>query len=281
METKVIISVFLNRKSNLKFSHLEMGEIAYRRMVYWTPHAPEEGGADLCCGCSSLLSDAVPSPPTSWASSSRVIIPITTSPGGRCFRPDPHRFCLSRGLVTTPPISSGSFPAPLKPPSAVLPSLTHVWLLAPPWTAARRAPLSSPGSRSLPKFISIESAMLSNHLIFCRPLHMTTEPSLWNQRRPDEDETQTTSWGLPSPFLTSPYAASSCSPSSALDGWLYLELQHHFRLTVLEFTGCHGESSKLHAFLSLFKCPLPRVFLRLKSPTPPPLLSISWCIFKK
>ena len=29
---------------------------------------------------------------------------------------------------------------------------------------------------------------------------------------------------------------------------------------MLEFTGCHGESSKLHAFLSLFKCPLPRVF---------------------
>ena len=36
-----------------------------------------------------------------------------------------------------------------------------------PWTAAQQAPLSFTISRSLLKFISIESVVLSNHLILC------------------------------------------------------------------------------------------------------------------
>ena len=39
-----------------------------------------------------------------------------------------------------------------------------------PWTAARQASLSFTSSRSLLRFMSIESVMLSNHLILCRPL---------------------------------------------------------------------------------------------------------------
>ena len=39
-----------------------------------------------------------------------------------------------------------------------------------PWTAARQASLSIINSRSLPKLMTIESVMPSNHLIFCRPL---------------------------------------------------------------------------------------------------------------
>ena len=38
-----------------------------------------------------------------------------------------------------------------------------------PWTAARQASLSITNSRSLPKHMSIESVMPSNHLILCRP----------------------------------------------------------------------------------------------------------------
>ena len=49
-------------------------------------------------------------------------------------------------------------------------SLSRVWLFATPWTAARRASLSIPNSRSLLKLISIESVMPSNHLILCSPL---------------------------------------------------------------------------------------------------------------
>ena len=49
-------------------------------------------------------------------------------------------------------------------------SLSHVQLFATPWTVALQASLSITSSRSLLKLMSIESVMLSNHLIFCRPL---------------------------------------------------------------------------------------------------------------
>ena len=39
-----------------------------------------------------------------------------------------------------------------------------------PWTAAHQASLSFTMSQSLLKFMSIESVMLSNHLILCHPL---------------------------------------------------------------------------------------------------------------
>ena len=43
---------------------------------------------------------------------------------------------------------------------------------ATPWIAARQASLSITNSRSLPKLMSIESVMLSSHLILCRPLFL-------------------------------------------------------------------------------------------------------------
>ena len=49
-------------------------------------------------------------------------------------------------------------------------SFIRVQFFATPWTAARRASLSITNSRSLPKLMSIESVMPSNHLIFCHPL---------------------------------------------------------------------------------------------------------------
>ena len=49
-------------------------------------------------------------------------------------------------------------------------SLCRIQLSATPWTIAHQAPLSSTISRSLLKFTSIELAVLSNHLILCRPL---------------------------------------------------------------------------------------------------------------
>ena len=50
------------------------------------------------------------------------------------------------------------------------PSLSRVWLFATPWTAARQNFLSITNSQSLPKLMSIESVMPSNHLILCHPL---------------------------------------------------------------------------------------------------------------
>ena len=49
-------------------------------------------------------------------------------------------------------------------------SLSHVWLFATPWTAARQASLSITNSWSLLKLMSIELVMPSNHLILCHPL---------------------------------------------------------------------------------------------------------------
>ena len=48
--------------------------------------------------------------------------------------------------------------------------LNHVQVFATPWAAARQAPLSFTISQRLLKFKSVESVMLSNHLILCCPL---------------------------------------------------------------------------------------------------------------
>ena len=54
--------------------------------------------------------------------------------------------------------------------SVVVQSLTHVQLFAAPWTAALQPCLSFTVSRSLLKLMSVESVMVSNHLILHRPL---------------------------------------------------------------------------------------------------------------
>ena len=49
-------------------------------------------------------------------------------------------------------------------------SLSRVRLFATPWTATHQASLSTTNSQSLPRLMSIESVMPSNHLILHRPL---------------------------------------------------------------------------------------------------------------
>ena len=51
-----------------------------------------------------------------------------------------------------------------------LQSLSRVQHFVTPWTAAHQASLSITSSRSLPKFMSIQSVIPSNHLILCCPL---------------------------------------------------------------------------------------------------------------
>ena len=48
--------------------------------------------------------------------------------------------------------------------------LSYVWFFVTPWTAACQASLSITNSQSLPKLMSIESVMPSNHLSLCRSL---------------------------------------------------------------------------------------------------------------
>ena len=61
--------------------------------------------------------------------------------------------------------------------SLVFQLINHVQLFATLWTAARQAPLSSPVSRGLLKFMSTELVLLSNHLILCRPLLLPSIPA--------------------------------------------------------------------------------------------------------
>ena len=49
-------------------------------------------------------------------------------------------------------------------------SPNHVWLFATAWTTAHQASMSLTISQNVPKFMSIESVMPSNHLILCCPL---------------------------------------------------------------------------------------------------------------
>ena len=59
--------------------------------------------------------------------------------------------------------------------------LSRVQLFATPWAAARQASLSFTISWSLLRFMSIESMMLSNHLILCHRLLLLSSifPSIW------------------------------------------------------------------------------------------------------
>ena len=59
--------------------------------------------------------------------------------------------------------------------------LSCVWLFATPWTAAHQASLSITNSGSLPKLMSIELVMPSNHLILCHPLLLP--PSIFPSNR--------------------------------------------------------------------------------------------------
>ena len=58
----------------------------------------------------------------------------------------------------------------MSPFAVVVQSASHGWLFETRWTAALQASLTLTISWSLPKFMSIESAMPSNHLIICRSL---------------------------------------------------------------------------------------------------------------
>ena len=64
-------------------------------------------------------------------------------------------------------------------------SLSHVRLFVTPWTAVRQTSLSITNSGRLPKLMSIELVMPSNHLILCRPL---LSPSIFPSIRVSSNE---------------------------------------------------------------------------------------------
>ena len=73
----------------------------------------------------------------------------------------------------SPPLNPGSYDSILcfhEFGVFVIHLLSHVYLFATPWTVAHQAFLSFTNSWSLLIIMSIESVMLSNHLILCCPL---------------------------------------------------------------------------------------------------------------
>ena len=73
-------------------------------------------------------------------------------------------------LVWTPATSFLLMFWPLSSWFVVVQSISCIWLFATAQTAACQASLSFTISQSLLKLVSIESVVLSNHLILCRPL---------------------------------------------------------------------------------------------------------------
>ena len=83
--------------------------------------------------------------------------------------PSSHSRALGMGLFMTQAATHGQeLRQPLQPPHSKL--LSRVQLPETPWTSARQASMTITNSQSLPKLMSKESVMPSNHLILCHTL---------------------------------------------------------------------------------------------------------------
>ena len=105
--------------------------------------------------------------------------------------------------------------------------LSHVRLFVNPWTAARLASLSITTSQSLPKLISVESVMPSNHFMLCHPLLLL--PSIFPSIRVFSNESVLCIWW---PKYWS--FRFSISPSSEYSGLIF------FRIDQLDLLGVQG-----------------------------------------
>ena len=114
-------------------------------------------------------------------------------------------------------------------------SLSRVRLFTTPWTAAHQASLSIANSQSPPKLMFIESVMLSNHLILCRPLLLP--PSIFPSSRVFSNESALCIrwpkyWSFsfnisPSNEIPGPIFRTDWLDLLAVQGTLKSLLQHH------------------------------------------------------
>ena len=98
----------------------------------------------------------------------------------------------------------------------VVQSLSCVWLLATPWTAAHQASLTFTIPQSLLKLMFIELVMPSNHLILCGPLLLL--PSIFPSIRDFSNETSVFSHQVAKILVS---ASASVLPMN-IQGWLPL-----------------------------------------------------------
>ena len=118
--------------------------------------------------------------------------------------------------------------------------LSHVQFFVTPWTVARQASLSITNSRSLPRLMSTESVMPSNHLILCHPLLLP--PSIFLSIRVFSSESGGQSIGSFS-FSISPSHEYSGLISFRMDWLHFLAVQgtlksllqhHHSKASILQ-----------------------------------------------
>ena len=132
----------------------------------------------------------------------------------------------------------------------VVQSLSHVRLSVTPWTAAHEASLSSTVSQGLPKFMSTELVIPSNHLILCCPLLLLSIfPSIMDF---SNESALCIRWSKYWSFSHSPSYKYSVSISFRID-WFDLAVQrtlrslfqHHnskasvFQLLTFLWSNCH------------------------------------------
>ena len=115
-------------------------------------------------------------------------------------------------------------------------SLSHVRLLATPWTAARQASLCFTILQSLLKLMSLESVMPSNHLILCRPLLLL--PSIFPSIRVFSNESALCNrWPKYWRFTF------SISPSNVSSGLIYLGLTDLISLQSKRLSGLFSRTT--------------------------------------
>ena len=137
--------------------------------------------------------------------------------------------------------------------------LSRVWLFATPWTATLQASLSITNSWSLPKLMSIESVMPSNHLMLCCPLLLL--PSIFPSIRVFANELALRIrwpkyWSFS--FNISPYNEYSGLISSRMDWFDLLAVQgtlksllqyHSSKASILQCSAFLKSNSHIHTWL--------------------------------
>ena len=113
--------------------------------------------------------------------------------------------------------------------------LSHVWLFAIQWTTACQASLSITNSQSLPKLMSTESVIPSNHLILCHPFSYCPQsfPASGSFQMSQLFASGGQSIGVSASTSVCPMNTQDWSPSG-WTGWISLQpktlkslLQHH------------------------------------------------------
>ena len=106
---------------------------------------------------------------------------------------------------------------------------SHIQLFTVPWTAARQASLYPTISWSLPKFMSIESVMPSNHLVLCCPFLLL--PSVFPSIKGFSNEV-----GCCIRWPKYWHFSFSISPSSEYSGLISFRIDWFYLLTVKGFS---------------------------------------------